>query len=243
MTKKMEDGVKKPIKKTTQASSTNASDVRVASRDWSEMRPLEMERMQGNKLLRIKQSFSRVEDNIFWYCYSGGRYLGVEKTQELAKARAEFGRMRVAGEDLADWLRQHVSTLPPALLASERERLAHWKKFPRREKATTIIDETVKVINLKEVPKPGGAVRVTIGGREVRTAKPAPSGKLQRYEGPLAQSAVVVVLKPGAFMGKPGTKWRGRQEHVIKNAGRTVLEIRDNDAVRILMHAGIVGVR
>lgn len=197
--------------------------------------------LESGRRLRIVQSVGRDSTDMFWYCYHmpagehGWRYLGVEKTMPLAKARAISGRMRMPGEELDEWLQRHGESLPDDLLEAERHRLAEWRKNPKPRAALEA-----------DIPSPRPA-RPQSGGKAdgAVTAKPAVTespkrtagAKGERPAGKLAQNAVVRVLVHEP-KGKPGSKWRTRQETVLASDGKRVSDINDNDAIKIMVRDG-----
>lgn len=193
------------------------SDELVWTQFGSELRAVDA---QGRQL-RIKRDSNKLSGYTFFYCYGGHRYLGVEYEEAAAKARAQCGIFRVPGAELEAWLRDHHTTLPPALLASERERLRRWKAEAKARAA------------MPSEPNPAAHREVTKRG--------APRAGRQGRAGKVSPAATFRFVKPENPYGA-GTDRAAQAAIALAHDGKTVAQAVAAGAApwvfRILLNAG-----
>lgn len=219
----------------------DAAKLKASDLTWKATHPMETEATTPDgRRLRIKQAVGKLNGSeMFWYCYQwrqnevsrGWCYLGTESKIELAKARALSGRMRMPAAELEDWIRDNADTVPPDLLEAEQKRLAEWKKNPNSKKLTEPVQAGGTAVAAEKPAKARGESGRTPAAASARTVAPK--------AGRPSQSAVVRVVKRQPT-GKPGTKWRQRQEHVFSMDGKSVADIKDNDAVKHMLQDGTI---
>jgi hypothetical protein len=178
--------------------------------NWVNVRALQIEGMHGGHMLRIKQSVGAPNGpGAFWYCYRNGQYLGIEHTLELAKERSMSGRMRMPASELEECLQRYGKDLPPGLLASEKARLAEWKKNPASKAP-------------KKVPEVSG------GKEKVQAAKPAAPAP-QAKPGVVKTRSIdgqTVVVKSRTNPFTKGTDRAKKIGYVLDRDGHTVGQLK-----------------
>lgn len=204
------------------AKQSTAKKITTKELDWLEMNAHETVAVgPGGIQLRVKRSSGPT--GVFYYCYHGPRYVGVEHDFECAKARTAIGLIRVTAEELPDWLKLHSTTLPPVLLASERARLKRW------------VDDAPRRAALP--PEPNPADHKTVNNRG------APKGGRVGKAGKIPPGAVYhFVKKVNPY--KPGTERAAMAAIAMEKDGKRVADALAAGAppwvFRIMLSAGII---